>query len=469
MATKRVNKTKRVHLTNERIRKLTPPEGSQAVYIFDDAPKHLAVRVTPACVKSYVYAGKLNGSPLRITIGGVDTWLLEDARSEARRLQTLVDQGQDPRIEKQERLAETQAKQNAAKREEIRGLDSWVVYVEARRPKWGARSYSDHLAVIAEGGQLKTRGRKHGEGDKKQPGALRGLLDQPLRDVGPVQVQQWLSVEAAKRPTHAALCFRLLRAFVNWAVETPDYRDQIQANACAGRFVRDLLPRKQAKTDSLQREQLALWFQEVRKLPAIQACYLQTLLLSGARREEIAVMQWGDVDFRWGSLTIRDKVEGERTIPLTPYVAGLLQELKRAANTPPPEYRILNGKRIRNDLEHWKPSPWVFASRSAAGYIAEPRVAHNKALAAAGLPPLTIHGLRRSFGSLAEWVECPAGVVAQIMGHKPSAIAEKHYRVRPLDLLRMWHTKIEGWILDQAGIEQPKVVERRGVVKIATL
>ena len=52
-------------------------------------------------------------------------------------------------------------------------------------------------------------------------------------------------------------------------------------------------------------------------------------------------------------------------------------------------------------------------------------------------------------------LEVPAGVVAQIMGHKPSATAEKHYRVRPLDLLRMWHTKIEAWILEQAGIEQP--------------
>jgi integrase len=70
-------------------------------------------------------------------------------------------------------------------------------------------------------------------------------------------------------------------------------------------------------------------------------------------------------------------------------------------------------------------------------------------------PALTLHGLRRSFGTLAEWVECPTGVSAQIMGHKPSALAEKHYRRRPLDLLRMWHTKIEGWILEQAGIEQP--------------
>jgi hypothetical protein len=39
------------------------------------------------------------------------------------------------------------------------------------------------------------------------------------------------------------------------------------------------------------------------------------------------------------------------------------------------------------------------------------------------------------------------------MGHKPSATAEKHYKVRPLDLLRMWHTRIEVWTLEQAGIK----------------
>lgn len=65
---------------------------------------------------------------------------------------------------------------------------------------------------------------------------------------------------------------------------------------------------------------------------------------------------------------------------------------------------------------------------------------------------LTLHGLRRSFGTLAEWVETPSGISAQIIGHKPSALAEKHYRRRPLDLLRKWHDKIEAWMLEQADI-----------------
>lgn len=43
-------------------------------------------------------------------------------------------------------------------------------------------------------------------------------------------------------------------------------------------------------------------------------------------------------------------------------------------------------------------------------------------------------------------------VVAQIQGHKPSATAEKHYTVRPLELLRVHHERIEAWMLEQAGI-----------------
>ena len=168
--------------------------------------------------------------------------------------------------------------------------------------------------------------------------------------------------------------------------------------------------------------------------------YLQALLITGARREELGGIKWSAVDFQWNSITIRDKVEGERTIPLTPYVASLLSVLPCR-------------------------SEWVFSSLLAeSGRLREPRIGHNKALTAAGLPALTLHGLRRSFGTLSEWCEVPTGVVAQIMGHKPSAIAEKHYRRRPLDLLRSWHVKIEAWILKQAGVEFKEVKAKLHVV-----
>ena len=161
------------------------------------------------------------------------------------------------------------------------------------------------------------------------------------------------------------------------------------------------------------------------------SAYLQGLLLTGARRSELSKLRWEDVDFKWNSLRIRDKEEGERVIPLTPYLAQILNNLPRQ-------------------------NEWVFSSpQSKTGSLKDPYRAHSTAIAMAGLPHVSLHGLRRSFGSLSEWVECPAGVAAQIQGHKPSATAEKHYRVRPLDLLRKWHTKIEKQILEFGGIKQP--------------
>ena len=100
-----------------------------------------------------------------------------------------------------------------------------------------------------------------------------------------------------------------------------------------------------------------------------------------------------------------------------------------------------------------KRNSWIFSSpTSASGHLTEPTHPHTIACKVAGLAGLTLHGLRRSFKSLTEWLEVPVGVVAQIQGHKPSATAEKHYTVRPLELLRLHHERIEAWILEQAGI-----------------
>lgn len=434
----------RERLTPDRIRRLTLSEGQTQSFLWDtDAPR-LAVRVT-AGAKAFIFEAKLNRQTVRVTIGDVRAWTLAAARDEARRLQTMIDQGIDPRQEKRERIAAAEAKRAEAEAKRIEAeriatpaLEAWQKYIEARAPRWSQSHLAAHANVSQEGGEQRTQGRRPGESDKTLPGILRPLLALPLEQIDADQVRAWLQVEAAKRPTYTRLGFALLRAFLSWCSDRPEYRDQVQADACITRLAKDELPKKIAKDDCLQREQLPAWFASVRQIqnPVI-AAYLQTALLIGARREEVAGLQWEDVDFQWKSMTIKDKVDGERTIPLTPYVASLLAALPR-----------------RNE--------WVFSSPTAAsGRLQEPRIMHNKCLVAAGLPALSIHGLRRSFGTLAEWVECPAGVSAQIMGHKPSATAEKHYRVRPLDLLRMWHTKIEAWILNEAGIEQPAEAEAR--------
>lgn len=441
--------TTRVNFTAARVRDFTCPPDKEEVTLWDTAAPGLGLRARRGRANAYLFQFRIHGKAARVIIGSPDAWTLDQARAEARRLKVLVDQGIDPREEREAKAKEREAKQAEAARQSLTLGEVWGRYVEERRVEWSASHYRDHLSVIrpADPGKLH-------KGRPTPAGPLYPLLEERIPNLDSRRLKAWLESERSRRPAYARLAFALLRACLTWASEQPEYAGLVNREAIASRAVKDKLPATKPRADVLQREQLAAWFAEVRKIgnPVI-AAYLQTLLLTGARREEIASLRWEDVDFQWGSLRIRDKVEGERIIPLTPYVRSLLLDLKRR-NDAPPKVRRLDGR------QDWRPSPWVFSSpTSASGRITEPRPAHNRALAAAGLPLITLHGLRRSFGTLSEWVECPAGIAAQIMGHKPSATAEKHYRVRPLDLLRMWHTKIEAWILEQAGIEQPAVQE----------
>ncbi len=397
--------------------------------MWDATAPCLGLRVVSSGAKAYVFQAKLNNQTIRMTIGSPSTWDIASAQAEARRLKVLVDSGHDPRVQKAELVAEQAAKRDANRRAETPAREAWDAYMAARKTRWSARTLLDHQRLVDPGGRQKTRGRKKREGETTLPGVLVSLLARPLRDIDAEFVRKWLNGEK-HRSTVAMNAFVRLRAFLNWCAMRAEYKTEVVNNACASSVAKDELPKPAAKSDCLQREQLAPWFKQVREIQnPVAGAYLQALLLTGARREEMAGLRWTDVDFKWGTMLLQDKVEANRTIPLTPYVSALLNALPRT-------------------------NEWVFSSHTAAsGRIQEPRKSHNNALEAAELPHVSIHGLRRSFGTLSEWVECPAGVVAQIMGHKPSAIAEKHYIRRPIDLLRMWHTKIEVWMLEQAGIK----------------
>lgn len=419
----------KVNFTAGRVAEFKCPAGKSQAFMWDAKAPGLALRVTSNGARAYVFQSRLNGQSVRVTIGEPSVWSIADAQSEARRLQGLLDQGRDPRIEKAATVAKETAARVAKKAERLRlettGLDAWAVYIADRRSAWKDRTYQDHLTHTAAGGEKRARSHL-----KTVSGVLHALLSMPLASIDGEAVHAWAIRETKERRTAAQYGFRMLRAFLNWCGEHRDYRAIANLEACKHKKAKEKLGKANVRNDVLQREQLESWFKHARAdaNPVISA-YLQCLLLTGARREEVMDVRWEDVDFQWKTVRISDKVDQERVIPLTPYVAHLLSWLPR-----------------RNE--------WVFSSpTSKSGRLQEPRRNHLRVLRAAGLPHVTFHGLRRSFGTLAEWVECPVGVVAQIQGHKPSAIAEKHYRVRPIDLLRMWHERIETFILENAKVE----------------
>ena len=402
-------------------------KNNQTVYWDGKAPG-LGLRVTPAGAKAFIFETKLNGQTIRMTIGDSRTWGIGKAQKEAARLKTMTDQGIDPRQVIADAIAAKEAKAAALVLQEARETvtvgTAWGEYIKATKSAWGALHLLDHEKAMQAGGEKRTRSKM-----LTAPGALASLATVRLVDITPELLAEWAKVEGVKRPARTRNARTLFSTFLNWCAAHPTYKAIVTSNAAQSKDVKKHISKAKPKNDALQCEQLPAWFAAVKQIgnPAISA-YVQAMLLTGARPNELITVRWADVDFQWNSLTIKDKVEGLRVIPLTPYVAHLLAALPR-----------------RNE--------WVFSSvTSASGHLVEPRIAHDKACAVAGLD-VTLHGLRRSFASLCEWIEMPAGIGAQIQGHKPQGVREQHYIRRPLDLLRMWHVKIEAWILNEAGIQ----------------
>lgn len=420
----------RVSFTAGRVSGFKCPADKAQAFLWDANVPGLGLRATPAGRPAYVFQGVFGGRTIRITIGSPEVWTVPQAREKARELQRHIDEGRDPREVKAQATAAAVAKREDERRQHVTAREAWGAYIADRTPQWGDRHRLDHEEKGRPAGVMGARGRP------LKPGPLAPLLALPLRDLSAPAVEAWAAREAKDRPTAARLSMRLLRAFLTWCSEHPDFSGAMpDASPAKSRRARETLGRPGVKSDALQREQLPAWFAAVQALPNRAAsAYLQALLLTGARPGEVLALRWEDVNAQWRGLTIRDKVEGERVIPLTPHVWRLLAALPRRG-------------------------AFVFAGERGGEVMARPHRFHDAACRVAGLEGLTLHGLRRSFKSLSEWQDIPAGVVAQLMGHKPSATAEKHYTVRPLDLLRVHHERLEAWVLGQAGLPVPSASE----------
>lgn len=417
----------RVRLTAGRVADFACPAGKSQAFLWDSDAPALALRVTPTGRKTYVFEARLNGSTIRINIGTAADWPIEKARGEAQKLKMLVDVGTDPRELERQQAAERAATVAAAGARALTVGEVWPLYLANGKPKrrdaWKPRYRADLEAMAAPGGVEK----KRGKGLTRQ-GPLFPIMELPLVDATEDRMNSWFEVEAQKGRHQATRAWMMFRGFTRWCKSQPAYRKLVDRDVSSSASIAASLPRNTRRTDALEAAQVPGWWTGVEQLSNHTASvYLRALLLTGARREEMAALTWVNVDFQWRKLTIADKVEDTRTIPLTPYLAQLLATLPRTN-------------------EH------VFASTGKAGRIADTRASHARALKSASIGGLTIHGLRRSFSLLGESAGAPAGAIAQVMGHKPSATAEG-YRPRSTDALRPFLELIETHILYLAGVK----------------
>ncbi|ART54758.1 integrase [Acidovorax carolinensis] len=421
-------------LTHGLLERASCPPERPFVLVKDVDKKGLRLRVTKAGGKHWQFETRLKGKLIARALGEWPAVSIANAKAEAHRLRGLTEAGTDPReIERQQQAereaarAAAAAKVEADKAAALTVGEVWPLYIENGRPKrrdaWKPRYRSDLEAMAARGGEKKKRGQ-----GLTRPGPLYPLLALPLAGVNEDTLKSWYDREAVAGKHQAARALMMFRGFLRWCAARPEYRSLIDRDAGKAAAIVENLPSNTRRTDALEVAQVPGWWAGVEQLSNRTAsAYLRALLLTGARREELAALTWANVDFQWRKLTIADKVDSTRTIPLSPYMANMLATLPRVGL-------------------------FVFASTGKTGRISDARSSHSKVLQHAGIEHLTFHGLRRSFSLLGEAAGAPAGAIAQVMGHKPSATAEG-YRPRSVDALRPFLERIEAHILDIAGVQ----------------
>ena len=228
---------------------------------------------------------------------------------------------------------------------------------------------------------------------------------------------QWLSDEKGLSPNTVRKHHVLLHTALKAA-----FRQGVLSSNPAQRAT----PPRPASTDVLYYTPAHLnrLLREVRglplELPVKLACHL------GLRRSEVLGLRWRDVDLQTGLLSVRRvrTTVGYRVVEKPPKTAdscrtlsigalggllGLLRDLQ-AQRSPcsPDDYLVLNQRG-----EPWHPN---VLSADLAGFVS----AHR-------LPPITFHGLRHTFASMANSARVPMYQISRAMGHSNPNITQRIY------------------------------------------
>jgi integrase len=171
----------------------------------------------------------------------------------------------------------------------------------------------------------------------------------------------------------------------------------------------------------LSAEELAILLEKARQLVPQWYPLYATLALTGLRLGEAQALKWSDIDEKAGVIRVRrsqwkgmvseTKTGTIRSVPLVPELAEILREHRQ---------RLLLSQNKGLQVG------WMFPSSN--GRLMKQNVARwplDRCLKEAGLPPITLHGLRRTFNNLARQVTS-GEVVRAITGHVTQSMTE-HY------------------------------------------
>ena len=278
----------------------------------------------PSGKLSYIVRYRIGGVSKKLTIGvfNPDDSGLTTARALARTAQNdLVaarrGAGLDPAsLKQQQRRAEEKAAETARRAE-----------LEARANTVGAVC-AEYLASHAV---TKLRPTTRQERTRQIKKELAPWRDQPITEITKKDAYRLLDPIAATRPIMANRLHATLTHLFAWAEE----REYLVTNPMRG--VRRPLEKETPRERVLDDAELAIVWRATEKLGHPWTQFFQLLILTGARRSELAQATWAEIDLdasMWSLAATRTKNKLALKRPLSPMALDIIRALPRVQGMP---------------------------------------------------------------------------------------------------------------------------------------
>jgi integrase len=388
------NKSARAPATKAPISKRVVDEaepGPAEYVIWDDGGrstvKGFGLKVTPAGSKVYIYRYRVatpgeaarKVAPRKVTLGKHGDITADQARARAKALAADVTNGIDPLQAKADALA---AKGEAKRLAEERARLDGELTFEKVATRW------------LEGYELDHRPASVGQARVSVGYMLPKLRTKPMPTITRADLQAVLDAIPAQQKASRQQVYAYMSILWRWALERGDiaYNPVPSMAKPKGSTPRDRV---------LADDELAVIWQATDKIRTPLGAFYRVLLLTGQRREEVAGMDWAELDRASATWIIPASRAKNGVAHIVPLVPAVLEELDRLALA-----RHTKAKEPELDAKRWPKAGPVMSIRGAASLScfsqakrrldAEVTKVRDKAGA---LPHWRVHDLRRTMAT----------------------------------------------------------------------
>ena len=395
---------RRARFTKAFLQSLTPPPKGRD-YWHDTGVPGLLAQVTPTGSISFAVQRRVNGRPVRVTLGRFPPMTVESARRLAHEHLASMAEGVNPNAEKRD------AKARALTLGEV--LDD---YLSAKSLKPKTQALYRWLV-------------------KDPAGAFPDWKARPLATITRDQIERRHRQLVERSPGVAELACNVLSALFNFA--RGKYEHTARPRGEDNPALR--LPPPGARRALTRRQgyippaKLGAWWQATEALDPTPRDLLRLLLLTGLRKNEGAALRWAHVDLDARTLHVPEtKNRRPLTLPLSDWLLDMLaQRLDDAARTG---------------------SLYVFPSAARNGHFTAALPACHRVAETAGVPHMA-HDLRRTFITIAESIDVPAYTLKALVNHHVGADVTQGYLQINVERLRDPMQRITDFILKAAGVK----------------